>query len=212
MDIVMLGGGGHASACLGVVEDINVQGDSLINVSGVADDQWERPDRFTGRCDNLITGVEAAAGLNTPYLATIGYAQGRSEMVARAQAVGIIPCAPIIHHRANVSAHASVGDGSIVFQFASLSALSQVGDHCYVSLCANLGHDSVLGDYSTLLPYVHVAGDCVIGERVQFGSGSRILAGLTVGDGATIGAGAVVTKDVAAGEIVAGIPAKPMGG
>jgi acetyltransferase-like isoleucine patch superfamily enzyme len=33
---------------------------------------------------------------------------------------------------------------------------------------------------------------------------------VTIGDGAVVGANAVVTKDVAAGEIVAGVPAKPL--
>ena len=35
-----------------------------------------------------------------------------------------------------------------------------------------------------------------------------ILGGLTIGEGAMIGAGAVVTGDVAGGEVVAGVPAR----
>lgn len=49
-----------------------------------------------------------------------------------------------------------------------------------------------------------------IGDRVSIGSGAVILGGLTIGDGALIGAGAVVTRDVAAGEVVAGVPARVM--
>jgi acetyltransferase-like isoleucine patch superfamily enzyme len=43
----------------------------------------------------------------------------------------------------------------------------------------------------------------------SIGSGATVLGGLTIGREATIGAGAVVTKDVAPGETVAGNPAKP---
>jgi len=37
-----------------------------------------------------------------------------------------------------------------------------------------------------------------------------VLGGITIGDGATVGANAVVTRNVAAGEVVAGVPAVPI--
>ncbi|MGJ9402129.1 acyltransferase [Arthrobacter sp. KK5.5] len=46
-----------------------------------------------------------------------------------------------------------------------------------------------------------------VGNDVWIGAGVRILAGVSIGTGAIIAAGAVVTKDVAPGTIVAGVPA-----
>lgn len=51
----------------------------------------------------------------------------------------------------------------------------------------------------------------VIGDRVWVGTRAVVLKGVTIGDGAVVAAGAVVTKDVPAGAIVAGIPAKVVG-
>jgi maltose O-acetyltransferase len=48
-----------------------------------------------------------------------------------------------------------------------------------------------------------------IGRDVWIGGGAIILPGVTIGDGALIGAGSVVTRDVGAGVMVAGNPARP---
>ena len=47
-----------------------------------------------------------------------------------------------------------------------------------------------------------------IGKRVFIGANVTVLKGVTIGDEAVIGAAAVVTKDVPAGEIWAGNPAR----
>jgi UDP-2-acetamido-3-amino-2,3-dideoxy-glucuronate N-acetyltransferase len=49
----------------------------------------------------------------------------------------------------------------------------------------------------------------VVEGRVAIGSGATILCGLRIGAGALVGAGAVVTRDVAPGETVVGVPARP---
>ena len=49
-----------------------------------------------------------------------------------------------------------------------------------------------------------------IGSNVVIGSGAQVLGPITVSDGAKVGANAVVTKDVAPGATVVGIPAKPV--
>lgn len=47
-----------------------------------------------------------------------------------------------------------------------------------------------------------------IGENVWVGAGATILRGVTIGDGAVVAAGSVVTKDVPAGALAAGVPAR----
>jgi acetyltransferase-like isoleucine patch superfamily enzyme len=48
----------------------------------------------------------------------------------------------------------------------------------------------------------------LIKRGASIGSGSTILANVTVGENAIVGAGSVVTKDVAPSTIVAGNPAR----
>lgn len=58
---------------------------------------------------------------------------------------------------------------------------------------------------------VHGTGPIKIGNDVFLGQRCVVLGGVTIGDGATVGAHAVVTRDVAPGQTVVGIPARPVG-
>jgi galactoside O-acetyltransferase len=51
----------------------------------------------------------------------------------------------------------------------------------------------------------------VIEDDVWLGANAVVLPGIRIGKGAIVGAGAVVTHDVEAMSIVAGVPARPIG-
>ena len=48
----------------------------------------------------------------------------------------------------------------------------------------------------------------VIGDNAWLGGGAVVLAGVTVGPGTVVGAGAVVTRDLPAGVVAVGNPAR----
>jgi UDP-2-acetamido-3-amino-2,3-dideoxy-glucuronate N-acetyltransferase len=63
------------------------------------------------------------------------------------------------------------------------------------------GGDLQTADDWTLLP-------TLVERGASLGSGCVVLGGVRIGEGALVGAGAVVTRDVGAGELVTGIPAR----
>ena len=83
-----------------------------------------------------------------------------------------------------------------------------------------VGETAVIGDDCSILQGVTLGGTGKdgqdrhpkIGQRVLIGAGAKILGNITVGDDAKIAAGSVVLKPVASKCVVAGIPAKPVGG
>jgi acetyltransferase-like isoleucine patch superfamily enzyme len=82
----------------------------------------------------------------------------------------------------------------------------------------SIGDGTLIGHGSTLTTLNHdvdpdrradmVPAPIVIGRQVWLGAAVTVVPGIRIGDGAIVGAGAVVTKDVPANAIVAGIPAK----
>ncbi len=79
-----------------------------------------------------------------------------------------------------------------------------------------LNHRVVIGCNCTIAHQVTLGsrargdkrGCPVIGDRVYIGPGAKVFGNITIGNDAAIGANAVVTADVPAGGVVAGVPAK----
>lgn len=107
-------------------------------------------------------------------------------------------------------ATAKVGHGTILCA-GVIGTVNLIFDpFVMVNLSCTIGHEARLGRGCVLNPTVNISGGVVLEEQVLVGTGAQILQYVHVGRGATIGAGAVVTKKVAQGETVVGIPAKPL--
>lgn len=139
-----------------------------------------------------------------------------------------------IHHPQLVNLYGcSVGAGSRVGAFVEIQKNAHVGERCKISshtfICEGVtiesevfvGHGVMF--INDIFPRAANEDGSVQSEadwsvvptlvkrRASIGSNATIMGGVTIGEGALVGAGAVVTKDVPAHAIVAGVPAKIVG-
>ena len=87
---------------------------------------------------------------------------------------------------------------------------TSVGENTKIDNFVHIAHNVSLGRNCVLAAYTGISGSTVIGDGVQFGGKAGIADHLTIGAGAGIGAAASVFKDVPAGEVWTGFPARPL--
>lgn len=128
--------------------------------------------------------------------------------VARELAGGGLCFGTLIHSKAAVSANACVGEGTVVGPCAVVASGAEVGPHVLIGSGAVVEHDCVLQEAVAISPGVRMGGRVHIGKTAFVGVGVTLCPRVRIGEGAIVGAGAVVTRDVPAGVVAFGVPAR----
>jgi acetyltransferase-like isoleucine patch superfamily enzyme len=122
-----------------------------------------------------------------------------------------------------------IGDDTKIGSFVEIQKNAQVGSRCKISshtfICEGVTiEDEVFVGHGVMFindPHPRATSDgqlqteadwavvpTFVRRGASIGSGATIMCGITIGEKAMVGAGAVVTRDVAPGETVVGVPAR----
>lgn len=125
----------------------------------------------------------------------------------------------VIHHPELVNLYGCViGDSCKVASFVEIGSGVTVGSGCAIQAFVYIPSGVVIGDDVFIGPHVCFTNDLyppsgkrwgtVVEDKVSIGAGAVIVCGIKIGRNAKVAAGAVVIRDVPAGSVVVGNPAR----
>jgi sugar O-acyltransferase (sialic acid O-acetyltransferase NeuD family) len=195
--ILLVGAGGHARACIDVVEQ-----EGRFRIAGLVGTRDEVGSRMfeyavLGTDDDLPQLVRDHART----IVTVGQIKSadlRVRLFDVLESLGAeLPT--IVSPRAYVSKHAAVGAGTVVLHGAVVNAGASVGRNCIVNSQSLVEHDAVIGDHCHVATGATVNSGVRIGDRTFIGSNTSVRQGTRIGAGCVIGMGQRVLEDCADG-------------
>lgn len=188
--IILIGAGGHARACIDVVEQLDT-----FKIAGLVGIEHELHNEFMGH--SVIATDDDLPKLAQQYqnaLITVGQIESafvRQRIYEQALNLGFkLPT--IISPTALVSRYAVVGRASIIMHGATINAGAKIGNNCIINTNALIEHDAKVADHCHISTGAIVNGSANIGIGSFVGSGSIIKQGITLGGNCLVGMGIAV--------------------
>lgn len=191
--ILLVGAGGHAKACIDVIEregsysikgligSASEVGKSALGYKVIGTDD-DLPG-LVGGCKNALVGV---GQIKSPNL--------RMKLFDRLVKLGFnLPT--IISPLAYVASSAVVEIGTVVMHGAIVNSDAKVGKNCIINSKALIEHDVCVGDHCHVSTGAILNGTVCVDDGVFIGSGAVVREGVRIGKDSLIGMGQAVLTD-----------------
>ena len=193
-NLVLIGAGGHARACIDVIEQHGRY--KIVGLVGMPEEMHS--EYFGYPVIGTDKDLPELAKAYKFALITVGQIQSPARRISLYKQVtefGFqVPF--IFAPTAHISRHATIGAGTIVMHGAIVNAGATVGSNCIINTRALVEHDTVVADHCHISTGAILNGHVTIGVGSFIGSGSIIKECVSIGKGCLVGMGLVVRHNL----------------
>jgi sugar O-acyltransferase (sialic acid O-acetyltransferase NeuD family) len=200
--IVLIGAGGHARACIDVIE-----GQKIYQIIGLLGTPDELSDIQLGYkvigCDNDLHDIRKQCKYALVAIGQIRTAEHRRRLYIEAKKIGFeLPV--IVAPDAFVSPHASIASGTVIMHGAVINAGAKIGRNCIINTNSVIEHDCSVEDHTHISTGAVLNGGVCVSAGTFVGSGSLIKQGVSIGENCVIGMGLTVKTSLSRGTHLGG--------
>lgn len=191
--ILLLGAGGHARACIDVIE---AQGRfTIAGLIGLAPEVGDTVLGYPvlGADEDMPTLLAACAG----GVVTVGQIKTPAPRIRLFEALARVgrTLPAIVSPAACVSRHATLGEGTMVLPGAVVNAGAVIGRNCIINSLSLVEHDAQIGDHCHIATGARINSGVRVGHGSFIGSGTVVRQGLSIGRNCVVGMGLSVLTD-----------------
>lgn len=192
--IILIGMGGHASACIDVLENNKYQ------LLGFVDNKITKDDFHNLKYLGMDKDLEKIIKLYPNIFCIISFGnhkliKKRAEIFNKIREYGY-RFEAIISKTSYISQKCLIQDGTIIMNHVVVNIGVSIGKNCIINTGSILDHKSTIDDNCIISTNVTINGNVYIGKGTFIGSGAIISNDISIGSGSVIGAGVVIKKSL----------------
>ena len=198
--ILLIGAGGHARACIDVIENANEY-----EIAGLIE---KDKSMIHANLGYPIIGTDSdLENMRQKYsyaLITVGQIKSpeiRMKLYTLLKELSFKQPF-VISPKAYVSKHAKIGEGSIVMHGSFVNANATIGNNCILNNKSLIEHDAIIGNHCHIATGAIINGEVTVGDKTFIGSSVITKQSISIGNNCVIGAGVVLTSDVEPNQVI----------
>lgn len=207
-EIVVVGGGGHATV---VVSVLKKSGYTVLgytdakNHGDILGAPYLGDDLALSELVQAHPGCQAILGVGKT-----DESSSRSQLQSQVRALGFI-FPVVVSPAAVVNEHVTVGAGTVVFDGVVVNTGTAMGDCCILNTSCIVEHGCDLGNNVHVSPGAVLSGGVKIGANCMIGAGAIVIQCVNICPDCLVGAGCTVLEDIPSPGVYVGTPARWIG-